>query len=104
MLATQSEAHAEWHLNSGTRIWVDSGCPWDACGLADDDYPEEEEEMIEYTIHVNNGIDPAYYFNDRIEATEAAQRLADSGGYHKVTIKQVTIVWENVPVNTEATT
>ena len=41
MIATQSEAHYEWHYNAGTQIWVDSGCPWDACGLADGDYPED---------------------------------------------------------------
>ena len=41
--ATDSEAHAEWHLNAGKPIWT-SPCPWDSCGL--DDEPIESEGPI----------------------------------------------------------
>lgn len=30
MMATQAEAHREWHRNSGVPIGLP--CPWDACG------------------------------------------------------------------------
>lgn len=29
-VATESEAHAEWHLNTGVPIWQ-GVCPWDCC-------------------------------------------------------------------------
>lgn len=32
MLATPSEAHAEWHRNSGVPVGL--SCPWDACDPA----------------------------------------------------------------------
>lgn len=34
-VATESQAHAEWHLNAGVKIGPYGGsCPWDACGHA----------------------------------------------------------------------
>lgn len=32
MLATQSDSHREWHLNSGVPVGLP--CPWDACDPA----------------------------------------------------------------------
>lgn len=49
-IATEDEAHREWHLNAGIPIGT-AGCPWDACDgeghsepwippvLEDDDIP-----------------------------------------------------------------
>lgn len=41
--ATESEAHAEWHANSGVPMGT-PGCPWDAChvDLPADWEPEED--------------------------------------------------------------
>lgn len=36
-IATESEAHAEWHRNAGVPMGT-PGCPWDACH---DDYPDD---------------------------------------------------------------
>lgn len=38
-LATDAEAHVEWHLNSG--VPMGEPCPWDAChSVTDDEYYE----------------------------------------------------------------
>lgn len=41
--ATESEAHAEWHWNSGIPMGT-PGCPWDACH--NDDYEPAYDAVI----------------------------------------------------------
>lgn len=38
-IATEAEAHVEWHLNAGVPIGQ-GPCPWDACGH--DEYGQED--------------------------------------------------------------
>lgn len=40
--ATESEAHAEWHQNTGVPIWK-GVCPWDCC---EPDRDESELELV----------------------------------------------------------
>jgi hypothetical protein len=38
VIATEAEAHAEWHRNTGQQY----GCPWDSCWAPEPEFTEEE--------------------------------------------------------------
>jgi hypothetical protein len=43
--ATQGEAHAEWHRNTGVPIGPMGGsCPWDSCGWLRDELADQQEQ------------------------------------------------------------
>lgn len=49
-VATESEAHAEWHRNAGVPMGT-PGCPWDAC------HPDYEPGYEEFTVRITLGND-----------------------------------------------
>lgn len=59
MMATQSEAHAEWHRNAGVPMGT-AGCPQDAC------HPIDEYDGDEPTVKCGNravhGDQPGYHY------------------------------------------
>ena len=46
MIATMSQAHAEWHQNAGVPMGT-PGCPQDACHLPDDGYDQYDEFVFQ---------------------------------------------------------
>lgn len=48
MMATMSDAHREWHRNTGVPMGT-PGCPQDACHLPDEG-PYDEEEVTMYEV------------------------------------------------------
>lgn len=68
-MATMSDAHAEWHRNSGNPMGT-PGCPMDACHPVDEDYDMSETHLWEYDNPVDMGMyddDPNPYHGDDVD-------------------------------------
>ena len=78
-VATESEAHAEWHRNAGVPIGPRGGsCPWDSCGWALDyeaDLAEAAEAQAEERREVQTAL-------GMMLASGEAERAAYEAGKH----------------------
>lgn len=60
MMATQSDAHREWHLNAGVPMGQ-PGCPQDACHPVYDEY-DEEPPTVKCGNRAAHGGEPGYHY------------------------------------------
>jgi len=77
--ATQSEAHIEWHLNSG--VPVGQPCPWDAC--QPDEHGYEDEEAYQAFVQHLRGLSDDELDNERY----TYERQPQFAGDHEVSVE-----------------
>lgn len=80
MLATMSQAHAEWHRNTGVPMGT-PGCPQDACHLPD----EGPYDEVTHQVQTSYGLVDCHSF---AEAKRVAREAAMATG-HRTVIKPV---------------
>jgi len=68
MIATQGEAHAEWHRNSGVPVGL--SCPWDACDEGElIEFAPEEHARLVAVMKANQAAQVAWEESEEANAT-----------------------------------